>query len=77
MIEYDVQQWFGVAVILQMTGSVFPQALLPSCVSILVAALVLAERGDPFAKDMDDAASGDSTDADPPLQIFRQFLRHP
>ena len=77
MIEYDVQQWFGVAVILQMTGSVFPQALLPSCVSILVAALVLAERGDPFAKDMDDVASGDSTDADPPLQIFRQFLRHP
>ena len=41
MIEYDVSRYFGLSVVFQMSGSVLPQALLPSCLSMVVAALVL------------------------------------
>ena len=73
MIDYDVRACCGVSVVLQMSGSVAPQALVPACVSILVACLVLLEYGDPEEEEAIALASNSSV----PVHIFRDFLRHP
>ena len=79
MITYDVNSYFGVAVIMRMSGSVMPQALMPSLISMLVAILVLLN----VDADSDEAGeaslrNSSSSSADTiRLQIFDQFLKHP
>jgi hypothetical protein len=77
MIEYDVHKNFGMSVLIQMSGSVLPQALLPSCLSMVVAALVLIEvYEDPNSSPPPPPPLGTNSSS-PPIEVFRQFLRHP
>ena len=75
MLEYDVNSYCGLTVITQMSGSVFPQAFLPACLSILVALLVLLQRGD--FDDADALAQASTNSSEPQVRVFHEFLRHP
>ena len=77
MIHYDVRKYCGVQVILQMSGSVLPQALLPSCMSAVVAVLVLMEAWNDPAVEAQQNASNSSQTEPVQIEVFRQFLQHP
>ena len=88
MIEYDAQAWFGVPVMLQMSGSVIPQSFIPACISMVVCALVLIEvnvhrstQADPTSF-VDHVSTGlkedlNTTASGERTQIFLQYLTHP
>lgn len=67
MIDYDVNRFGGLHILVEMAGSVLPRAVVPTIVSGLVCFLVIR-----FSSVQDELSPDDSS-----LQVFRNYLRHP